>query len=105
LDFVIVSQPKEIMGTYLYEGKGEPKALLAETGSYFQRHQVPPTQIKWWGLETNYKGEIQKRTGPTGNYQFIVAVEYEDGTFSRMQCTVDVAKHKTYLLGERVLSW
>jgi hypothetical protein len=103
--YATVSRPKEVVGTYLYEGKKEPKAMLTETGSYFQRHQVPPTLIKWWGLETDYKGNIHKLTGPTGNYQYIVAVEYADGTFDRMQCTVDVANHKTYLLGERVLVW
>jgi hypothetical protein len=103
--YATVARPKEVVGTYLYEGKKEPKAALTESESYFQRHQVPPTPIKWWGLETNYKGEIHKLTGPTGNYQYIVAVEYADGTFDRMQCTVDLANHKTYLLGERVLSW
>lgn len=95
-----------IVGEYLYEGNKEPKALLSADGSgYFQRHGVAPTPIVWWGIETNYKGEIQKLVGETGNYKMIIAVKYDDGTFDRLQTVVLPGERKSYLLGERIMSW
>lgn len=106
--FFYISGDKEkgLVGEYLYEGKKEPKAILSENGGgYFQRHMVAPDEFEWWGLETNYKGEVQKLTGATGAYSMILAVKYKKGNYDRMSVTVSPNDRKTYLLGERILTW
>src|SRR5690606_11295061 len=95
-----------LVGEYLYEGKGEPKVLLSADGAgYFQRHMVPADELEWWGIETDYKGEIQKVTGDKGKYKLIIAMKYKNGKYDRAQVVVNPEQRKTYFLGERILSW
>lgn len=95
-----------LIGEYLYEGKSEPKVLLSADGTgYFQRHMKPADEFEWWGIETNYKGEIQKVTGDTGSYKLIVAMKYKDGTYKRSQVVVVPEKRTTYFMSERILKW
>lgn len=106
--YFYISGAKEqgLVGEYLYEGKSEPKVLLSADGTgYFQRHMKPEDQFEWWGVETNYKGEIQKVIGETGSYKLIIAMKYKNGTYKRSQAVVVPEKRKTYFLGERILSW
>lgn len=103
-----------IVGEYLYEGKGEPKVLLKpDMIGYFQRHQVKPTPIVWWGIETNYKGEIQKLVAEDGRYKMMLVAKYgtggepyvKEGDFDRMQIMVFPDERKTVIMGERILKW
>jgi hypothetical protein len=95
-----------LIGEYLYEGKSEPKVLLSADGTgYFQRHMRPVDGFEWWGVETNYKGEVQKVTYENGSYKLIIAMKYKNGTYDRSQAVVVPEKRKTYFLGERILSW
>lgn len=95
-----------LIGEYLYEGKSEPKVLLSADGTgYFQRHMKPADEFEWWGVETNYKGEIQKVIGDTGSYKLIVAMKYKDGTYKRSQVVVVPEKRTTYFMSERILKW
>lgn len=105
--FVIpVGNEQGLVGEYLYEGKGEPKVLLNADGSgYYQNHGVAPSPFEWWGIETNYKGEIPKLTGETGNYKMILGVKYKDGTYGRMQVVVMPGDRKSLIMGERELNW
>lgn len=106
--YYYISGAKEqgLVGEYLYEGKSEPKVLLSADGTgYFQAHGVAPDELEWWGVETNYKGEIQKITADTGNYKIIIAMKFKNGKYQRSQTVVVPANRKTYFLGERILSW
>lgn len=103
-----------IVGEYLYEGKGEPKVLLkSDMTGYFQRHQVKPTPIVWWGIETDYKGEIQKLVADDGRYKLMLVVKYgpggepyeKEGEYGRMQLMVFPNEKKTTIMGERVYRW
>jgi len=107
------NENKKLVGEYLTEGKGDPKVeLKSDKTGYFQRHQVSPSPIVWWGIETNYKGEIQKLTGENGNYKMILVVKYgagssydKAGSFGRMQIVVSPSAKKTIIMGERIYSW
>lgn len=103
-----------IAGEYLYEGKGEPKVLLkSDMTGYFQRHQVKPTPIVWWGIETDYKGDIQKLVADDGRYKLMLVVKYghggepyaKEGEFDRMQLMVFPGERKTVIMGERIYKW
>lgn len=104
---VIDSENKQIVGEYTYEGKGkEPKVLLNNNLSgYFQRHQVAPDPLTWWGIETNYKGEVQKITYENGNQKMILVVKYNTGEYDRMEVGVFTSENKSVIMGERILYW
>lgn len=104
----------QIVGEYLYEGKGEPKVLLKpDITGYFQRHQIKPTPIVWWGIENDYKGEIQKLVAEDGRYKMILVAKYgpggepyvKEGDFDRMQIMVFPGERKTVIMGERIYKW
>ncbi|MBW3545947.1 MAG: hypothetical protein KY428_10180, partial [Bacteroidetes bacterium] len=104
--------PSEILGFYQYEKDKEPIVDVKEGGTgFFQVHGVPKYPVEFW-VQTDEKGEIQKETGPTGNYRMILIVKYGSngesgwkganaGTFTRI--SVAVAKDMGYaiILGER----
>ena len=104
--YISGSGEEGLVGEYLYEGKGEPKVVLSADGTgSFQRHMKPAEDLEWWGVETNYKREIQKVTGDTGSYKIIIAMKHKNGQYQRSQAVVVPEKRKTYFLGERILSW
>lgn len=95
-----------LVGEYLYEGKSEPKVLLSADGTgYFQRHMKPADALEWWGVETNFKGEVQKVTGDTGSFKVIIAMKHKNGQYQRSQAVVVPEKRTTYFMGERILKW
>jgi hypothetical protein len=106
----IANLPAELIGTYLYEAKGEPIVVINRNApGKFQPHGRPPITIKTW-LETNAAGEPLKRVGPTGNYQVILVVQYLDGndgnypvgSYDRMSAVVDLGEQRAIILGERI---
>ena len=71
--------PKEILGKYLYEGKGEPIVQLSENGEgLFQPHMQSPIKIKFW-IDCDEKGTIRKQEGIEGRYQYTLLIQYADG--------------------------
>lgn len=71
--------PKEIIGKYLYEGKGEPIILLNDDGTgLFQPHMTDPIKIKFW-IDCDEKGNIRKQVGSEERYQYTLLIQYLDG--------------------------
>ncbi|SDA97229.1 hypothetical protein SAMN03080617_04345 [Algoriphagus alkaliphilus] len=71
--------PTEILGKYLYEGKGEPIIQLDENGEgLFQPHMVKPIKIKFW-IDCDENGTIRKQIGSEGRYQYTLLIQYLDG--------------------------
>lgn len=71
--------PKEIIGEYLYEKKGEPKVVLNTDGTgSFQPHMVAPISIKYW-IDSDAKGVWRKKEGVNGRYQYTLLIQYLDG--------------------------
>lgn len=77
--------PSEIIGKYLYEGKGEPIVLLNDDGTgLFQPHMKKPIQIKFW-IDCDEKGVIRKQQGSEGRYQYTLLIQYlnsDNGNYS-----------------------
>jgi hypothetical protein len=48
---------------------------------------------------------VQKLDGENGSYKLIIAVQYADGEWDRMSAVVFPADRKTYIMGERLLTW
>lgn len=99
----VTSEP-HIIGEYLYEGQGAPKALLKADGSGYFKDPASGA-FEYWGVETNYKGEVQKSIGVTGNYILNIAVKHTDGTHRRMQVIVFPAEQETVLYSSWVYKW
>jgi hypothetical protein len=71
--------PNEIMGEYLYEGKGEPKVVLDKNGTgSFQPHMVDPIKIKFW-FDCDESGTIRTWQGE-GRYQYTLLIQYLEGS-------------------------
>ena len=101
-----------LVGEYLYKN-GDPKIILkSDKTGFYQRHGTEPTPISWWGIETNYKGEIQKLEG-AGNYKMMLVVKFgpnagqfdQEDTYERMQIAIDNTNKRSIILGERVYNW
>ena len=72
--------PKEILGRYLYEKKGEPIVELNENGEgLFQPHMTAPIKIKFW-IDCDDTGKLRKKEGIEGRYQYTLLIQYLDGT-------------------------
>jgi hypothetical protein len=101
----ITPEYSKFEGEYLYQG-GAPKVrLYTNEPSYFQRHEVSPDPIKKWGIETNYKGEVQKLVVGE-NEKLILLIEYENGTTQRMEAVVlKTPQRKIVIMGERIKTW
>ncbi|MCC9167990.1 hypothetical protein [Pontibacter harenae] len=71
--------PQEIIGKYLYEGKGEPIILLNNDGTgLFQPHMNDPIKIRFW-IDCDEQGTIRKRVGSEERYQYTLLIQYMDG--------------------------
>jgi hypothetical protein len=101
--------PDEIIGVYLYEGKGEPKIILEKDGfGYFQPHQTAPIKIKFW-IDCDETGKLRKEVGGTGRYQYTLVVQYLDGNngnykvgnYDLMGVMIQPDMGRVAILGER----
>jgi hypothetical protein len=71
--------PQEILGTYLYEKKGEPIVELNENGEgVFQPHSSSPIKINFW-IDCDENGTIRKKEGAEGIYQYTILIQFLDG--------------------------
>jgi hypothetical protein len=101
--------PKELIGRYLYEKKGEPIIQLNADGTgLFQAHMVPPIPIRYWLLATK-TGEAVKQTGGS-NYRYTIVVQYgpggggnyPEGSYDGMDWTWIAEQGCSNILGERL---
>ena len=103
--------PKEIIGTYTYEGKGgNPKILLNDDGTgYFQPHDVNPVSIKFW-IDCEPNGTWRKQVGGTGRYQYTLVIQYQEvganknyeyGKYDLLGVMIQPDMGRVSILGER----
>lgn len=72
--------PKEILGKYLYEKKGDPIVELFENGEgVFQPHMTAPIKIKFW-IDCDEKGNPRKEQHIESRYGYTLLIQYLDGT-------------------------
>jgi len=72
--------PKEILGKYFYEKKGEPIVELYENGEgVFQPHMTAPIKIKFW-IDCDEKGIPRKEQHIESRYGYTLLIQYLDGT-------------------------
>src|SRR5690606_24797093 len=76
--FVTSVIPSELLGTYLYERKGEPIVQLnADNSGIFQPHSPDKIPIKYW-LKTDADGNFEKQVNAqTGSYQLTLVMQYQ----------------------------
>lgn len=103
------SFPPNILGTYLYEKRGEPIIELRGDGTgRFQAHMIAPIAIRWW-LKSSPTGVPDKVTGRNGNYRYTVVLQYlnstngnyPSGSYASWYLDTDVAAGCSIILGER----
>jgi len=105
--------PPELEGKYLYYKEKEPIVEIVKGGTgWFQVHDVPAYPVEFW-IETDAKGNVQKRKSETNNnYQVVLIVLYGDNqqpgwkganknTYTRIEATVAYDQGYVIILGER----
>ncbi len=103
--------PKEIIGTYNYEEKGEPIIQLNADGTgLLQPHGIAGFPIKIW-VESDEKGEPKKITGTEGRYGYTFVIQYGEsnngnyktGAYNLMPVAVLKDKGIAVIYGERIM--
>lgn len=69
--------PKEVRGTYRYEGEGAPLIVLEPGANQFQPHDVPPIDIDVW-VRVDANGRPMLEVGE-GGHRYTLVVEYGAG--------------------------
>ncbi len=100
--------PKQILGLYKYQGKGDPIVeLLADGTGTFQRHDVAADAINFW-VDCDEKGVVREYgTAPyiryTILYQYINDGVYgiKAGTYGLMEASMRPDLGLVIILGER----
>jgi len=71
--------PGEILGRYLYEGKGEPVVEIRADGTgVFQPHGMPAIPIRIW-IDVDENGAPRREVGSELRYRYTLLVQYGDG--------------------------
>jgi hypothetical protein len=106
-----------VTGLYNYEGKGEPIVKLNPGGTgQFQRHGVPPDNIRWWIL-ADANGNVKTNKGEAGQVHTLLiqytedvyqnvgggrkVLAYPKGDYDMNTLDIRYAENKIYILGER----
>lgn len=72
--------PGEILGKYLYEGKGEPIVEIRADGTgVFQPHDVPAIPIRIW-IDVDEKGAPRREVGSELRYRYTLLVQYRESS-------------------------
>lgn len=104
--------PEEILGTYLYEGKGEPIVQINADGTgLFQPHGMPAIQIKVW-IDVDDQGTPRRQVGTELRYRYTLLIQYgaggdgnyPAGKYDLMAVTMLKDEGKAIILGERFRS-
>lgn len=111
--FGIKAIPEEMVGLYKYEKVKEPIVEINKDGTgYFQTHDVPKYPVEYW-IETDEKGNIQKRKSEVNeNYQIVLILKYgsngesgwrgeNEGKYDRIELTMAYTLGYAIILGER----
>jgi hypothetical protein len=102
--------PQEILGVYLYEGKGEPIVEIKNDGTgQFQPHGVAPIPIKVW-IDVDDKGVPRREVGTELRYRYTLLIQYGEGgggnypagKYDLMGITMLKDQGKAIILGERI---
>ena len=104
------SLPDEIIGTYEYEGKGEPIVQINADGTgLFQPHGMPPIKIEIW-IDVDDNGEPRRQVGTEQRYRYTLLIQYgpggdgnyPSGKYDLMSVTMLKDEGKALVLGERI---
>jgi hypothetical protein len=102
--------PTEILGTYRYEGKGEPIVQINADGTgLFQPHMMPAIPIKIW-IDVEDNGTPRRQVGTEQRYRYTLLIQYgaggdgnyPAGKFDLMAVTMLKDEGKAIILGERI---
>ncbi len=101
--------PSEIIGTYQYEGKGEPIVQINADGTgLFQPHGMPAIPINIW-IDVDETGEPRREVGNEQRYRYTLLIQYgaggggnyPDGSYDLMGVTMLKDQGIAIVLGER----
>lgn len=104
--------PAEILGTYHYEGKGEPIVQINADGTgLFQPHMQPAIPIKVW-IDVAEDGTPRREVGTELRYRYTLLIQYGTGgdgnypagKYDLMGVTMLKDEGKAIILGERYRS-
>lgn len=102
--------PDEIIGTYEYEGKGEPIVQINADGTgLFQPHQRPPIPIKLW-IDVEPDGTPRREVGNEQRYRYTLLIQYgpgggdnyPEGKYDLLSVTMLKDRGQAIILGERI---
>lgn len=95
-----------VVGTYLYEGKGEPRVELRADGSgCWANHQRECMPLKWW-IEAYADGRPRGNIGPTGSVHTLI-LKFDDaangavGPYNAFELKVFNDERKILIADER----
>lgn len=103
--------PKEIIGTYRYEEKGEPIVQINDDGTgLFQPHGLAAIPIKIW-IDVDAKGEPRREIGTEKRYRYTLLIQYgqggdgnyKAGSYDLLDVTMLKDEGIATILGERVM--
>lgn len=106
---VSATLPSEIIGTYLYEGQGEPIVQINADGTgLFQAHGMPPIPINIW-IDVDESGEPRRQVGTEQRYRYTLLIQYgaggggnyAEGAYDLMGVTMLKDRGVAIVLGER----
>lgn len=102
--------PDEVIGTYEYEGKGEPIVQINADGTgLFQPHGMPTIPIKIW-IDVDDQGVPRRQVGTELRYRYTLLIQYgaggdgnyPSGKYDLMGVTMLKDEGKALVFGERV---
>lgn len=102
--------PGEILGRYLYEGKGDPIVEIRADGTgVFQPHDVPAIPIRIW-IDVDEKGTPRRQVGSELRYRYTLLVQYGEssngnypsGSYGLLDVTMLKDEGIALVLGERI---
>lgn len=102
--------PGEILGKYLYEGKGEPIVEIRADGTgVLQPHDMPAIPIRIW-IDVDEKGTPRREVGSELRYRYTLLVQYgvssngnyPSGSYGLLDVTLLKDEGIAMVLGERI---
>ncbi|MCW5960104.1 MAG: hypothetical protein KIS76_08065 [Pyrinomonadaceae bacterium] len=110
-DYTVCKElPKEILGIYKYEEKGEPIIEIRDDGTgRFQPHGVPAIPIKIW-IDVDEKGIPRREVGTEQRYRYTLLIQYgaggggnyPEGKYDLLDVTMLKDQGIAMILGERI---
>lgn len=107
---VSATLPEEILGTYRYEGAGEPIVEIRKDGTgLFQPHGTPAIPIRIW-IDVDADGVPRREVGTEQRYRYTLLIQYGEGgngnyppgDYSLLDVTMLKDEGIATVLGERI---